>query len=638
MSIRRTGIWRVAGPALVIVAAGAVAYSRSFDVPFVFDDYHAIVENPHLRRLWPPGVPLSAPDQATVAGRPVAALSLALNYAVHGLDVRGYHAVNLLLHLGTALLLLGVCRRTLASRRHPESIRTDAAGLAAAISLLWVVHPLLTEAVVYIVQRTELLAGFFTMLTLYAAMRADEDAAPPGIEAGIPARADGGRAGSVAWIAIAVAACLMGVLSKEVAAMAPLLVVTHDMLFRAPAGVGPAESRPGSIWRKRWRLYAGLSIPVIVAMAVVAWGPRSGTVGWGHGIGPLQWLWTQAGVSAWYLGQAIWPVDLALVHEFEPVTGPSKNLAWVLALAAAAGLSGYGLVRRRGWAFPAACFFLILAPTSSIIPIVTEVAAERRMYLPLAAVAAAVVLGARGMLLRVNARPALRRWVGAGLVAVAAGALLATTMRRVEVWRDDVALWGDAVARSPANPQAHSGYGMALVKRGEIDRGIRSLEQAVALDRRHFEAHSNLAAAWLLAGDSGRAYDHAAQAVALNPRRVGPHVNLGIAMARLGRMDEAEASFSRAMALAPHDPNANYQMAKMRILQDKPAAALEHLARALAFSPGHADAHDLAGVAMAMLGQREDAAAHFREALRLEPGHAGAAANLRKLTEDAAGE
>jgi glycerol uptake facilitator-like aquaporin len=126
-------------------------------------------------RLSPIWEAVSAPPQSTVAGRPIVSLTLALNYAVGRLDVWSYHAFNLIWHIANALLLFGITRRTLS---RADCADNEAAGLAFAIALVRTVHPLLTERVTYVVQRTELLMSSFMLLTLYCVIRNWQNSAP----------------------------------------------------------------------------------------------------------------------------------------------------------------------------------------------------------------------------------------------------------------------------------------------------------------------------------------------------------------------------------------------------------------------------------------------------------------------------
>jgi hypothetical protein len=155
----------------VILGSTVIVYLSSFQGVFVFDDIHAIVENPYVRRLWPLGQAMRAPPQSSVSGRPIVSLSLALSYAVSGLRPWGYHAFNLAVHLGAAALLFGLIRRTLLSDCLGGRCAARAAPLAAAITVLWAVHPLQTESVTYVIQRAESLAGFFLLAVLYCLCR-----------------------------------------------------------------------------------------------------------------------------------------------------------------------------------------------------------------------------------------------------------------------------------------------------------------------------------------------------------------------------------------------------------------------------------------------------------------------------------
>ena len=201
---------------VIIVLAGVWAYTTSFSGVFVFDDLAAIARNPHLRSIWPP----AAPPDTTLAGRPVATLTFALNYAAAPADARetfargagelpgaesrlarnarGYHTVNLAIHLLAALTLFGVVRRSVLAARPGADVQRGAAAIATGVALLWVVHPLTTSAVTYLVQRVESLMGLLYLVTLYCAIRAHET----------------GRRGM--WMSGAVAACALGMATKEV--------------------------------------------------------------------------------------------------------------------------------------------------------------------------------------------------------------------------------------------------------------------------------------------------------------------------------------------------------------------------------------------------------------------------------------
>ena len=210
VSDTQSGIsWRAAA----IVTAGFLAYSNSLYGPFVFDDLLSIVENPSIRQWWQFSAVLFPERELPVAGRPLVNLSFALNYAVGGLEVFGYHLVNVALHLTCALLVFGLVRRTLEMPNVNATLGRQSANLACAAALLWALHPLNTEAVNYVTQRTELMMACFYLLTLYASVRAWRHVHARG------------------WQAVAIASCAAGMACKESMATAPLIVVVYDASF-----------------------------------------------------------------------------------------------------------------------------------------------------------------------------------------------------------------------------------------------------------------------------------------------------------------------------------------------------------------------------------------------------------------------
>jgi hypothetical protein len=198
---------------LLLLALALAAYSNSFRGPFLFDDTASIESNPYVRHLWPIWEAMKAPHETSVAGRPIVSLTLAANYAVSGMQVWSYHVVNLLIHVASAWLVFGIARRTFLSAPLRKRFGSDSYALALAIAAIWVVHPLNTMCVTYIVQRAEALMGMCYLLTLYAVIRNNESRHP------------------AMWQVCAVVACLTGMGCKEVMATAPIVVLVYDAIF-----------------------------------------------------------------------------------------------------------------------------------------------------------------------------------------------------------------------------------------------------------------------------------------------------------------------------------------------------------------------------------------------------------------------
>src|SRR5262245_41089224 len=230
---RRWSWWRAA----LIVGVGALVYANSLSGPFIFDDEASIVENTQIRSL-APSVALSPYRESPTAGRPIVNASFAINYALGGLQPRGYHATNIAIHLLCALAVFGIVRRTLLRTGIEEPLQRRSADIAFAAALLWVAHPLNSEAVDYLTQRTESLMAMFFLLTLYAAVRA----------------ADGER--PVAATAASITCCALGMACKESMVTAPIVVALYDRVF--------LFGSVADAMRKRWPLYLGLGATWIV--------------------------------------------------------------------------------------------------------------------------------------------------------------------------------------------------------------------------------------------------------------------------------------------------------------------------------------------------------------------------------------
>jgi tetratricopeptide (TPR) repeat protein len=614
-------------PAALLCLAGAVVYSSSLDGPFVFDDHRAIVENPTIRALWPPWT-TGEPHASALTGRPVATLTFAINYAIGGLDVRGYHATNVAIHLLAALVLFGVVRRTLLSPGLAERWSSVATPLGWSVALVWVVHPLATEAVSYTVQRTESLMALFYLLTLYAAIR--------GRGAGRPAR----------WWLGAVVACALGMATKEVMVTCPVTVWLHDFSY---AGRGA--------WRARKGLYVALGGTWLVLVLLMTRFPRPGSVGFDLGIGAWGYLRAQCVIVWEYLLHALWPAQLVFDYGAVREIGLRSAILPGLGLVALLGLAAAALVRRSPAGFPGVWFFLVLAPTSSWIPVATEIGAERRMYLPLAAVVVLAVCGVYRTLERLGERwgpgPVARRRLGVALLAIAVVALGAATFQRNRVYRTEESIWRSAVRAAPGNARAHTGLGRAILDAGRSEEALGPLSRALVLDPDSYDATYNLGSALSDLGRFHEALGHLVRARDLRPDRSAPHYRLGLALLQLGRPEEAAAALGQAARLAPDsaparedlaialaragrideaiernlegirlDPGraaSHNNLANLYQMTGRSADAVESYRRALDLDPTLAEAHHNLGVALIDLSREEEALEHLREALRLRP-------------------
>jgi len=632
---------------LFIAVLAFAAYANSFSGRFILDDKLSIIDNKAIRALWP----LSRFTSGTT--RPVVELSLALNYALGGLDVPGYHVFNLTVHVAAALLLWAIVRRGLCARRFESRFASSADGLAFAVAAIWVTHPLCTQAVTYITQRAESMAAMFYLLTLYGVIRAAASPRP------------------AFWSLGAIGACLLGMGSKAVMVTAPVAVLLYDRLFITGAW-------RETLVRRGW-LHAALfsTIAVLYVFGVlpglfIAPQHEAVTVGFAlPTISPWQYALTQAGVILHYLRLAFWPHPLCADYGWPVARGLGDAWAAVLAVTCLLAATAWAIRRAPALGFLGLFFFLVLAPTSSFIPI-KDVIFEHRMYLPLAAVIVAAVMGADAVRRKLSANHA-RRVRGLSLVALGAvlAALTGKTLWRnwqyanpVHLWRENVALW-------PNHARPHNALGYALFVAGDHEAAIASFSRALELDPFMAGAYANMGDLYFHKHQFAEAAASYGKALEISPYEFTAdfHYRVAAALMELGRFDEAIATLRDAILIDPEYELAHYAIGNAYSRKGMPKAAMSAYAEALRLNPRavriyvnlgqsleaqgrEADAievyqkgitaispttpsdeafkvHYNLGLVLLRAGRRDEALEVLHPAVRINPQHPGALAAMR---------
>ena len=580
-----------AGP-LLIIAAGAVTYANSFRGAFVFDD-RDILTNQYIRRLWPPLQAMFAPPNVS---RPLIGLSLAVNHQISGLDVWSYHAVNLMIHVLAALTLFGIVRRTLASDRMRERYGAHSSSLALVVALIWVVHPLQTQSVTYIIQRCESLMGLFYLLTLYCAIRAF--ASPR----------------KRLWYAAAIAACFAGMMSKQVMATAPVAVIIYDVMFES-------DSLKKAL-RARWPLFTGLAAAWLVLGAIIAASPANPTAGFEVAtISSWDYFKSEFAVIAHYLRLSVWPNPLVLDYEWPKAASAGGIIPFAIIVGVPAAATVWALLRRWPIGYLGAWFFLIISLTSSIMPF-NDLAFEHRMYLPLAAVVTLIVLGAFNLgssLLK--SQPALgqrRRLAGMlamVVVTISVTVLSIVAIRRNQDYQSDVLMWADVVEKRPGSARARNNLGMLLVEQGRVEAGVQQFSEACRINSSYAKAHVNLGSALTAMGRTSEAEPHLRQALELKPGYAEAYYCLGRALAAEGRVDEAISSFSRAIESNPDYAEAYFNRGLAFRKERRFADAVNDFGDSLRKHPDSAEV--LSHLAVTLAAQDDPSLRNPGEAVRL---------------------
>jgi tetratricopeptide (TPR) repeat protein len=653
-----------AGAALACAALAFALYAGLGDAPFLYDDRPLVVENAAVSRpggamqAWVEPYPPERPEQGLY--RPLTTLSYAADRRAHGMQPGGFHLTNAALHaLATALFVLVLGLLGLSA----------AGGLAGG--LLFAAHPVHTEAVSWIVGRSEVLAGLFCFgaVAAWALQR---------------------RSGGVRWALLAAGCWFLGLASKESAAPLPAALLLGDAL-----GVFPAAARGGGRAPRRFGRYAALAAALAMYLALrhAALGTlapvRTGGAGAGAGPSPAAAVRIAAGLAI--LGEygrlLFAPVDLH-VHRFRAAAATFSDPTALAGLLLLAGLvSAVLLLRRRspGAAFWAGWFLLFLLPfVNFVLPLPVVAASERLLYIASASACAAAALLVERFALRGRAA---RLGVGCA-VALAVALCAAGTLARNRDWRDPERFWRAELRASPQNPKVRFNAAAALWVAGRAARDRARIDEssslAAALFAERFPLRGRVSSddvAFLAfygaqQGDLGRAeaalaaYDELERVLPLDPRfprLAGPefHVRRGAALERAGRLDEAREAFGRAVAEDPAAPGPRLDLGNVLRRQgrrEEAAAAYRGaIAAAPAFAPAYlnlalvlaelarrdealalldgferaaaptADNAFAAGLAAERIGETARAAARYRLALERDPRHERAAAARRRL-------
>jgi len=600
-------ILAVIGAAILAVTITAV-YRGALEAPFFFDDGSAVLENPSIEHLWPlfgdaehPG-PLNPPAGLPTSSRPLVNFTFALNYFFGRFEPRGYHALNLALHVIAALLLWAIVRRTLLLDYFQGRFNSSAGPLAFASAMIWALHPLASETVVYVTQRTELLMGCCYLATFYGALR---------YWSAMQSRE------RAVWLVVSSLACVAGMLSKEMMVSAPVMALLYERTFIT-----------GSFRRalgESWPLYLGLALGWIPLVVINFEGPRIPLAGFHLGVPADAWWFTQAKVLFLYLKLTFWPWPLVIHYEIPYLKTASAAWPWLLAAGVAAVATLWLVWRRTAAGFVLCCAVAILSPTL-VVPLRTEVAAERRMYAPLAAIVPLLIVGAYAFARRFEENAARRRGyaptgrksivivtVAVTMMAVGFGKL---TMRRLSVFGDELTLWLDAQKYQPNDPLIQINIGVYLEKSGDLPEAIKHFERAVELDPDFFHARYNLARALDLAGHSDEATEQYRETLRLEPDDAPAPNNLGILLANAGQTDEAIALYERAITLVPHFAAAHVNLGVALAARGEIEKAIPHFEQASRHKQTPETYTNLMS-AYAQVGRRADAVAAARKALAL---------------------
>lgn len=603
---------------LTFVFFTLLTYHHTLNAPFYFDDIPNIAKNPdiHLEELSFQSLQHVVSSLEGFSKRPIAHLSFALNYYFYQLNVTGYHAVNMGVHILTGFflyLLLDITFKLLVSGSSaqestifPEYLQNrliNPHSVAFLSALLWLVHPIQTQSVTYIVQRMTSMAVMFYIVSLFLYVK--------------------GRMEARRWkrwfcFVGSVLLWLTALGCKEIAITLPAFVLLYEWYF--------FQDLEKHCLKRALFLLVGVLL-LFSAIVFFYWGGNP----WGAIVsGYSKWdfsmserLLTQCRVVVYYISLLVFPHPdrLRVDYDFELSQSPIEPVTTLVSLIFLTGLVVLGIVsagKSRFLSFAIIWFLGHLVVESTVIPL--DLVFEHRLYLPSMCVLAVVPI----VLIRVSKR----RLMAAGLVGCIIVLLSVGTYRRNSVWADPAAFAQDSVSKSPQSPRSLNWLGLSLAEQGEYDEAVTHYAEALRLKPDFAPAHNNWGLALVEMGRYDEAISHYRAALKIRPRYPRALYGMGVAYIRKGDNEKALERFSAAVRINPNYAEALNQMGYLLAQKGSNDSAISHLAMALKIRPGYGSAHYNMAVALGLRGEVEGAISHYERALKEMPEYAEAHNNL----------
>jgi tetratricopeptide (TPR) repeat protein len=593
---------------IAFFALGFLTYANTFESPFVFDDGLRITDNPAIRleeltvhNLWN-----AAFSRYSARSRPVGNISFALNYYFHQYEPAGYHLFNIIVHIASGILLWLFLKMTLGLTTWPSG-KKGGEWIALAAALLWLVNPVQTQSVTYIVQRLNSMAAMFFLLAFICYLKG---------------RLTASRGRMWAWYLAAVSGWLLALGCKQNTATLPFFIILYEWFFFQELSVD---------WLKRNLKYFVIVVVVFTVVALIFLGTK-----------PIERLtsisdfadkeftvveraMTQFRVVVYYLSLIIFPHPSRQNLDYDfPLSYSLLNPATtLLSLFGIIGLTALGILLARKQRLISFCIFWFLGNLvieSSVIPI--AIIFEHRVYLP------SMLVWLVPIILISRYRQSRRLIVGLGCTLPVLALFSYWTFERNKVWRDAVTLWQDCVKKSPQKGRTYANLAAAQKRQGLVDEAKENFRKALALNPDLEEAHHNLGVILDEKGQSIEAIEHYRQAIELKPDMVPARNNLGAALLAQGNTDEAVEHLLKALQWNPEFSELYNNLGLARFKQGNITEAIGHYSKAVQLDPDSAEAHFNLGVALSEQGKNKEGIQHIQKALALNPDYAEAHNNL----------
>ncbi|MBI5675379.1 MAG: tetratricopeptide repeat protein [Nitrospirae bacterium] len=630
---------------LLLAIAGLVLliYSNTFNSPFQLDDTGSIIDNSAIRDLHNftslshfERVEIHENLRPLLKTRYIGYLSFALNYAVHGLDVRGYHMVNILIHIVNSLLLYLLLQLTFRLPRFSGKNKGTFAFfpahsrsfIAIFTTFLFAVHPIQTQAVTYIVQRFTSLASLFYLLSIVTYIRFRL--------AGLQSVSNTASSfGSYVFYLISLVSAIIAMKTKEFALLLPLMIALYEFSFLE-----------GGMKKRILQIVPYALIMSIVSLSLIS-ASAAKISGAQNSISRIDYLLTQFRVITTYLRLLILPINQNLDYDFliyRSLFTPEVLLSFLLLISIfAMGMWLYRNSRSRDcktsyWfrltSFGIFWFFMTASPESGIIPI-KDIIFEHRMYLPSIGLFLTVTTSIDFFMSRWSNKFVHARKAAVFIMVLIVLILSVTTYERNSVWEDSVRLWEDVVQKSPNKPRPYYNLGLAYSEQGRTDNAIDAYKTAIRLDPAFSaDVYNNLGVALMALGRVDEAILRYITAVDINPLDSDVHFNLANAYMAQGRVDEAISEYKSSAKLNPGDPKVHFYLAALYSKISLYSDAVSEYLLVISLRPDDVVTRNNMGNAYKKLGRTEEALNAYQSALRIKPEFAEAHYNLGNTYAD----
>lgn len=612
---------------LVIAVLGFCIYSNTFNSGFVLDDKPYIVQNPAVRDmgyfLEPTKVleldGISPNFRYAFITRIAGYFTFALNYRLHGLDVTGYHVFNLIVHIMNGLLVYFLVRLIFEAPFFSDSKSDDdpfaymkVNFIALFSALVFVSHPIQTQAVTYVAQRFTSLATLFFLLSVFAYIKSRLTAA---------ALMKYGLYG------VALLSAVLAMLVKEISFTLPVIIALAEFTFFKGDG------------KKRAAVLIPFALTMLVIPAALLTAAESFDIsGFDRAMKILaaspsvsrwDYFLTQFTVIVTYIMLMFLPVKQNVDYDYpvhNSIFDPTVVFSFVfLLLLFSVGVNmllrsrkadtvmrhGAGLI-----SFGILWFFIALSVESSIIPI-DDVIFEHRLYLPSVGFIMAVVASVSMAAHAVQSRAAVK--VTAAIIVLAVLVLGGAAYSRNTVWKDNITFWKDATEKSPFKDRPHFNLGVAYTVQGRTIDAIREYRKTIRINPDHVKAHNNLGLSYAARGNTEFAVEEYLKAIQLDPDYAEAHYNLGLLYAARGLNEEAVNKYLKAVQLDPDYFEAHINLGVAYYTLGRIEEAVNKYLDAIRINPTFAVAHYNLGLAYDSLGRTSDAAKEYLTAVRIKP-------------------